>query len=200
MSIVTNGYGGRGAIVTQGYGDRYIPMLYIIGARYGMQFETKYEREYLVLAYYIKTELEELLIPSSGAQVFKEVEIGDTESIEAVPGAYIFFAPVNIAENYVGDRSTTHMYTFSIMVRMPNAQTPLDLFRNIARYHGLIYNRLISDRSMNDNAIIDLVNDELETTENVPLCQHRAIGGWRPPVGGKAPEIFFDLAIEKRTR
>ncbi|MCK5611478.1 hypothetical protein KAR91_56935 [Candidatus Pacearchaeota archaeon] len=199
MSIVTNGLGGRGAIVTHGYGDRYISMLEIIGARYGMFFETIYEKWYILLAYYIKRELEELQLQSE-KHVFKEVEIGDTENIEGVPGAYIFFAPVNIAENYVGPRSTTHMFTYSIMIRMPQAQTPLDLFKNIARYHGLIYNRLIGDRSMNDNVIMDLVNEELETTETPPLCQHRAIGGWRPPVGGKAPEIFFDLAIEKRMR
>lgn len=164
-----------------------------------MFFETIYEKWYIILAYYIKQELKSIQL-ASGHPVFKEVEIGDTENVEQTPGAHIFFAPVNIAENYVGPKTTTHQFTFSIMIRMPIAQTPLDLFKNIARYHGLIYKRLIGDRALNDAAIMALVNDELETTETVPLCQHRAIGGWRPPVGGKAPEIFFDLAIEKRMR
>lgn len=200
MAIVTQGLSDRGgSIVTQGYGGRTLVLAMIIGARYGLDFETEYEKWYLLLAFYIQEEMENLEL-LDGSKVFKEVEIGDTENVEAVPGAYVFFAPVNIAENYVGGRSTTHLFTFSIMVKMPNPNTPLDLFKNIARYHGLVYNRLIGDRAMNDNNIISLVNTDLETDESGPFCQHRTIGGWRPPTGGGKPEIYFDLAIEKRLR
>lgn len=199
-AIITQGLGDRGgSIVTQGYGSRYLIALQILVDAIGMLFETDYEKDYVMLAYYMKQELKNITL-LDGKKVFNEVEIGDTETVTALPGAYIFFAPVNINENYVGPRSTTHLYTFAVKVRMPEPKEPLDLFLKIAKFHGLIYNRFIGDRSMSDDAILGIVNNELETTETGPLCQHRAIGGWRPPVGGTTPQVFFDIAIEKRVR
>lgn len=202
MTIVTQGYGDRGgSIVSQGYGSRYEAIIQILVEALGMQFETGYERDYVVLAYYIKQELINIKL-LNGKQAFNEVEIGDTEKVTQVPGAYIFFAPVNINENYVGPKSTTHLFTFSIKIRMAEPKTPLGLFLDIARWHGLVYKRFIGDRGLNDQTIIGIVNTELELSPTItgPLCQHRAIGGWRPPVGGSTPQIFFDIAIEKRVR
>ena len=204
MSIATYGYGGRGGSVSSyGYGGRFAEMIQILVEAIGMQFETGYEKDYVVLAYYMKQELKNIVL-ANGKKAFNEVEIGDTERVEGIPGAYIFFAPIDINENYVGPRSTTHLFTFAIKVRMSEPKTPLDLFLKIARWHGLVYNRLIGDRSMSDNTIIGIVNTELELSGQDAitgqLCQHRAIGGWRPPVGGTAPQVLFDIAIEKRVR
>lgn len=200
MSIATYGYGGRGGSVsTYGYGGRFAPFIEVVVAAIGMQFETDYERDYVVLAYYLKHELMKILL-TDGKEAFQEVEIGDTENIEAMPSAYIFFAPTSIAENYVGAKTTTHFFTFTIKVRMGKANTPLNLFHDIARFHGLVYNAFISDRNMNNADRLTDVNNELEINITGPLCIHRTIGGWRPPIGGGPNDIFFDLLIEKRVR
>jgi len=164
-----------------------------------MSFETDYERDYVVLAYFLKYELADV-VWKGGDKVFKEVEIGDTENIDMVPGAYIFFAPVTIVENYVGPKTTTHLFGFMIKVRMSDPANPLDFFKKVARFEGKVYDVLISDRGMSDTTVISSVNNELGTSVSGPLCQHRRIGGWRPSVGAKAPEITFDLSIEKRQR
>ena len=52
MSIVTRGLGDRGgSVVSQGYGSRYISVIEILIEAIGMQFETTYERDYIILAY-----------------------------------------------------------------------------------------------------------------------------------------------------
>ncbi len=200
MSIASYGYGGRGgSVASYGYGGRFAAVVELLAEALGMQFETEYERDYVVLAYYIKQELMNIKL-LSGKKAFNEVEIGDTEEITKIPSAYVLFAPVNIAEDYVGRKTTTHVFTFSIMIRMADPLTPLTLFLDIARWHGIVYKRLIGDRGMSDITILNIVNEELETEEKIPLCQHRTIGGWRPPVGVAAPSIYFDISIEKRTR
>lgn len=200
MSIVSYGLGDRGgSVVSYGFGSRMAAVIDLMVEAIGMQFETNYERDYVVLAYYLKQELMNIEL-LNGKKAFNEVEIGDTEEITKVPSAYVLFAPVNIAEDYVGKKTTTHIFTFSIMIRMANPATALKLFLDIARWHGIVYKRLIEDRALSDTVIMDIVNTELETDERVPLCQHRTIGGWRPPVGVTAPSIYFDISIEKRTR